>query len=310
MFTVGVKVALCSYAILSLPYVGLALDSLSKPQGHAFSSRRQTVSRDPLQEISVRDVYANTGDISERSAVPFHVSSQTVKYTIPKDEQEEFYFRNFTLVGKKSEGFNITQFDMDTGRLDKRDGASSLVDGDAVLKYVGAGILAGAALTVACIIVSSACGAYIGTNIRAFTAALSNLPIEQAGQAAVELTETAVGGTPAGLLGNGRTGNKTELEKRDYTLFEAFGCYYENSNPEVCSDPNVSGPFLQQVVDNDGAGEDTPVWSCYELSDASDGKIYGYYAHCFNDNEDCDVTCGSAGPDNYAPINLIDDPPS
>jgi hypothetical protein len=304
MFSVASKVALCSYAILSLPYVALALDSFATPQGH---TRRQSVPHDLLQEISVR---AFNSDISERSAEPFHVNSQTVKYTIPRDEQEEFYFRNFSLVGKKSEGFNITQYDLDTGNLEKRDGASSLVDGDAVLKFVGAGILAGAALVVACIVVSSACGAYIGTNIRAFTAALAGLPIEQAGQAAVGLVEAAAGNPPGGLLGNGRIGNKTELDKRDYTLFEAFGCYYENSNPEVCSDPNVSGPFLQQVVDNDGAGEDTPVWSCYELSDASDGKIYGYYAHCFNDNENCDVTCGSAGPDNYAPINEIANPPA
>jgi hypothetical protein len=136
--------------------------------------------------------YAETETFGERSMAPFHVNSTTVKYTIPKGEQEEFYFRNFTVVGKKSDGFNITQWDIDHSRLKKRDGVSVLVDGDAVLKYVGAGILAGAALTVACIVVSSACGAYIGTKNRAFAAGLAGLLIEQAAQAAVALTEVAV----------------------------------------------------------------------------------------------------------------------
>jgi len=54
------------------------------------------------------------------------------------------------------------------------------------------------------------------------------------------------------------------------------------------------------IVNQDGADENTPIWSCYQLTNTDSSTTFGFYTHCFGNAEDCDLQCGSASPDDSA----------
>lgn len=90
------RASVLCYAILSLPYIALALDlRLGVPQ-HIRSDPPLAIASDVFGLQSATYRLRN-----------IDVNSSTVTYNIPEDQREVFYFRNFTLVGKKSEGFDI-----------------------------------------------------------------------------------------------------------------------------------------------------------------------------------------------------------
>ncbi|KAF2722288.1 hypothetical protein K431DRAFT_345565 [Polychaeton citri CBS 116435] len=272
------------YAILSLPYAALALDlRFASAQYQGNYARTASPFDNDLAISSAPESFLR--DVS--------VNSSTVIYNVPEEDQEMFYFRNFTMVGRRSEGFNITLWEIDNDYPDRSDftPGQRLDLGDTGLKLVAAGILAGAALTVACVLTIPSCGTFIGSNIGNFVRAVS----ATGGEAAVEVLE-------AGLQAGG---SLPGASKRSDTLHEGFGCYYQNGYSGACHNTAVTDPDFSAIVDNDGATANTPIWTCYESSDTTDGTLFGYYSHCFGDNQDCELQCGAGNPEVTDPYNTI-----
>jgi hypothetical protein len=272
------RASLVCYAILSLPYIALALDlRLGVPQ-HIRSESSSTPANDVpgLQYVTHR-------------LRNIEVNSSTVNYNIPEDQREVFYFRNFSLVGKKSEGFDIDQWDQGNGRLTKRSAEEEAVDGNSILTYVAGGVIIGGVLVAACILSHPACGTYIGNNIGTFVRAVG----DTGGQAAIDVLENAAGADP---------GIPT---KRDYTEYEGFGCYYQDDWRGTCHNTALTGPGFQEILNSDGS-TNTPAWSCWESS--SMGTVFGYYSHCFGANAECELQCGVGRPEVNTPYNTIGEP--
>lgn len=289
--------AIC-YAIISLPYVALALNMDTFNHAH----HRRTHHTDRILE---RASSADSPSEAEFAMFPhklsneLHVNSSSINRNIPEDRREVFYFRNHTMVGKKSEGFDLAQFDKDTGHPDRSNltAAERLEAGDISLTKVavgaGLGITAAAATLAFCVVLSSSCGTFIGNNIRNFVAAVHNLPASSgaAGQAAGEFLNNVAGNPPPALPGASR------LARREWQLREEFGCFYEHGYDGTCVNEAVTDSAYQTVVNDDGANSDTPIWSCYEAKDSSTGTTYGFYSHCFGANENCELQCGIGNPE-------------
>lgn len=275
------RASVLCYAILSLPYIALALDlRLGVPQ-HIRSDPPLAIASDVFGLQSATYRLRN-----------IDVNSSTVTYNIPEDQREVFYFRNFTLVGKKSEGFDIDQWDRDNGRLTKRSAEDEAADGDSLLTKVAAGVVAVGSIGVACILLSSACGTYIGNNIGNFIKAIGST----GGQAAIDVTQAAAGSNP-GLP-----------TKRDYTEYEGFGCYFQDGYSGQCFNQAVAGPAFDSILNADGSGTNTPVWSCWEASSSATGTVFGYYSHCFGADAECELQCGAGNPEITTPYNTIAEP--
>jgi hypothetical protein len=275
------KASLICYAFLSLPYVALALDlRLGVPQHIRSepSSPSSAIADDVLGLQSATPRLRNV-----------EVNSSSIYYNIPEDQREVFYFRNFTMVGKKSEGFDIHQWDRDHGRLTKRSAENAAADGDSFLTYVAGGVIITGVLVAACILGYPGCGTYIGNNIGSFVKAVG----DTGGQAAIDVVEAAAGADP-GIPA-----------KRDYTEYEGFGCYYQDDWRGNCFNTALTGPGFQEILNSDGS-TNTPAWSCWESS--SSGTVFGYYSHCFGANAECELQCGVGRPEVNTPYNTIGEP--
>jgi hypothetical protein len=204
---------------------------------------------------------------------------------MPKENGEILYFKNKTVIGRKSEGYIPPS---------QRNGASALaireedepdVSVAEVLSIIGFSVATTAAL---CIISNVfGCGPAVGRNIGLFWAAVGST----GGEAAISATAAAV-------------------RKRQDVTEEAWGCQNNVNEDDSCTDADTTGPIYQEIATSDGS---TVTQSCW-MSTQPSGAFMGIYYHCIEGSDnDCTLSCdgddglpAETGADNFLPESEFD----